>query len=167
MILTIKINLWVHFRKNFTTNVVGNPHAAEANLCSWAAPDRAIANGRDEGYIKLHFDDSPASDAWAILGRDGEGGARQLHGFAACAKVAQTLRSGTPKRNRPMRIKSESSQWAGIMTVVAVLTTGFVGTYLYLMWQAGRAMSLLAVGIGFIACALIGRAVISSSISLF
>ncbi len=25
------------------------------------------------------------------------------------------------------------------MTVVAVLTTGFVGTYLYLMWQAGRA----------------------------
>ena len=42
-----------------------------------------------------------------------------------------------------MRIKSQSSTWAGIFTLVSVLTIGFVGTYVYLMWQQGRATWLV------------------------
>ncbi len=42
-----------------------------------------------------------------------------------------------------MRIKSQSSTWAGIMALVATLTISFMATYLYLMWQAGRATWLV------------------------
>lgn len=38
-----------------------------------------------------------------------------------------------------MRIKSQSSTWAGIMTAVGTITLVFMGTYLYLMWSDGRA----------------------------
>ena len=42
-----------------------------------------------------------------------------------------------------MRIKSQSATWAGIVTLVATITLGFVGTYLFLMWRAGRATWLV------------------------
>ena len=42
-----------------------------------------------------------------------------------------------------MQIKSQSSTWAGIFILVSVITVAFVGTYVYLMWQAGRATWLV------------------------
>jgi hypothetical protein len=38
-----------------------------------------------------------------------------------------------------MKIKSQSSTWAGIFSLVSVITIAFMGTYVYLMWRAGRA----------------------------
>jgi len=42
-----------------------------------------------------------------------------------------------------MQIKSQSSTWAGIFTLVSFITVAFLGTYVYLMWQAGRATWLV------------------------
>jgi len=42
-----------------------------------------------------------------------------------------------------MQIKSQSSTWAGIFTFASVITIGFIGTYVYLMWQQGRATWLV------------------------
>ena len=62
-------------------------------------------------------------------------------GLAQICRRRENNATATTRTNtsHPMRIKSESSMWAGIMTLVAVLTIGFIGTYFYLMWVAGRA----------------------------
>jgi dihydrolipoamide dehydrogenase len=70
-------------------------------LFPWNASGRAIANGRDEGFTKLLFDDSPAPDAGRKHRHGGRGGAWQLHGFAAGAQIVQIClftQSPTPCR---------------------------------------------------------------------
>ncbi len=42
-----------------------------------------------------------------------------------------------------MRIKSQSSTWAGIFTLVSFIAVAFIGTYVYLMWRQGRATWLV------------------------
>jgi dihydrolipoamide dehydrogenase len=46
------------------------------SLFPWTASGRTIANGRDEGFTKLLFDDSPASDAGGEHRDGGRGRAR-------------------------------------------------------------------------------------------
>ena len=57
-------------------------------LFPWAASGRAIANGRDEGFTKLLFDDSPEAGS-------GDGHAGRGHGKILAAQQHDALRTYT------------------------------------------------------------------------
>ena len=55
----------------------------------------------------------------------------------------RSRRSLRGHRSNPQLPSHASSLWAGIFTLVSVITIGFIGTYVYLMWQQGRATWLV------------------------